>query len=96
MGLCELQIHASQVQTGTTSTSLAPDTSEATGMLPARDPRAIVLPNGALNTEIEDDMPIVSTLKGVGISLAVLPSEVLRLFQDGVIMELRAREQHAL
>jgi len=80
----------------TTSTSLVPGTSEAAGMVRTRDPWEIVLPNGALIIEIEADRPVVSSLKGVGINLVTLPSEALYLLQDGVIMEMRAHEQHTL
>lgn len=75
MGLHELQIRASQ--TGAASTSLALSTSEAAGMLHVKDPRVIVLPEGALTTKIEVDRPIVSTLKGVGLNLVALPNEAL-------------------
>ena len=34
--------------------------------------------------------------KGVGLNLAVLPGKVLHLLYDGMITELRAREQCAL
>lgn len=94
MGLHDLQICASQ--TGTTSTNLTIVTSEATWMLHARDSRVIMLLEGALTTKIEADRLTVSTLKEVGLNLAVLPGEALHLLQDRVIVELRAREKNAL
>lgn len=78
-----------------TSTSLAPDTSEATGMVRTLDPQAIMLPEGVLTTEAKADRPVVNVLKGVGLSLATLASEALHNLQDGVIVKLQVREQHA-
>ena len=74
------------------STSLAIGTSEAVVMLCTKASSAIVLPDGALTRENEADRPTVSTFKGVGLNLAVLPGEALHLLQDGVIAELRARD----
>lgn len=65
-------------------------------MLRGRDPRAIVMPDGALTIETEVDIPVASSLKRVGLNLAVLPNEALYLLQDSVIMELQAYEQHVL
>jgi len=62
-------------------------------MLHAKDSQEIVLSEGALTIEIEADRPIVSIFKGVGLNLAMIPSEVLHLLQDGVLTELRAHEQ---
>ena len=81
---------------GRVSTSLTISTLEVAGVLHVKDPRMIVLLDGALSTENEVDRPAVSTLKGVGLNLAVLLGEVLHLLQDGVITELRAGEQHDL
>lgn len=55
-----------------------------------------MLPDKALTTENEADRPAISALKGVGLNLAMLLGEALHLLQDGVIAELRAREQRAL
>jgi len=38
-----------------------------------------VLLDGALTTEIDTDRLAISTLKGVGLNLAALPSEALHL-----------------
>jgi len=46
-------------------------------MLCAKDSRAIVLSDGALTTENEDDMPTISVLNGVGLNLAAIPGEAL-------------------
>ena len=46
--------------------------------------------------ENEGDRRTVSTLKGVGLNLEVLPGMALHLLQDGVIAELRACEHCAL
>jgi len=62
-----------------TPTNLALGTSEAIGILRARDPQAIVLLDGVLLIETEDGKPIVSTLKGVRFNMATLPNEVLYL-----------------
>jgi len=77
-------------------TSLAIDTLEAADMLCAKASSAIVLPDGALTIEKEVERPIVSALKGVGLNLVVLLREALHLLQDGVIVELRARDHCAL
>lgn len=39
---------------------------------------------------------MVSALKGVGINMVVLPRETLYVLEDGVTIELRAREGHML
>lgn len=52
----------------------------------------IVLPDGALTIENEANKPMVSSLKRVGLNMVVLPRETLYLLQDGVTMELKARE----
>ena len=39
---------------------------------------------------------MASVLKGVGINMATLPWETLYVLQDGVIVELRAREDCVL
>lgn len=65
-------------------------------MLQENASSAIVLPHGALTVENEAERPTISALKGVGLNLAVLPTEVLHLLQDGVIAELRTHELHAL
>lgn len=69
-GLQELQIHASQA--GMVSTNLAIGTSQVVEMLCAKASSMIMLPDGALTTENEADKPTVSSLKGVGLNLAVL------------------------
>ena len=48
-------------------------------MLRVKASSVIVLPDGALTMENEVDKPTVSTLKGVGLNLAMLPGEVLYL-----------------
>jgi len=78
------------------STSLAIGTSEVSEMLCAKVSSAIVLPDGALIIENEVDRPTFSALKGVGLNLAVLPSEVLHLLQAAMISELRNCEHYAL
>lgn len=57
---------------------------------------AVALPDGALSVEAKDDKAIVSTLGNVGLNLAMLPGEFLHTLQLGVIVELKARKQHAL
>ena len=59
-------------------------------MLLAKVSSVVVLLNGALTTENEDDRSTISALKGVGLNLVALPGEVIHLLQDGVIIELRA------
>ena len=83
-------------QDGMVSTSLAISTSEVAFMLHIKASSAIVLSDGALTKETEAKRPNVSTLKGVGLNLAALPCEALHILQDGVIANLRARENHAL
>jgi len=94
IGLQELETHVSQP--GTVSNSLAIGTSKATEMLQAKVSSMIALPNGALTMENEANRPTVSALKGMGWNLAALTGEVLHLMQDGIIVELRACEHHAL
>lgn len=52
----------------------------------------IVLLEGALVKTNEVDMPIISALKGIRINMATLPHETLYILQDGITVELRARE----
>jgi len=59
------------------STSLALGTIEVAGMIRTLDPQEIMLPNEELNIEEEVNKATISTLKGVGLILAVLPSEAL-------------------
>lgn len=61
------------------STSLAINTSEPDEMLHAKASNMIMLPNGALTTKNDTDMPTFNALNGVELNLAVLPSEVLHL-----------------
>lgn len=60
------------------------------------DPRFIVLPDGALIVEVEDDRATVCALQKVSLDLATLPREALHTLHDGLITKLRAREQRAL
>lgn len=78
------------------STSFVPRTLEVAEMVCMLDPQAIVLPDGALTKEAEVDRATFSALNIVGLNLAMLPSEAIHSLQDGVIVELQAREQHAL
>jgi len=78
------------------STSLAIGTTEAAEMLRVNASKAIVLLDGALTTENEAHRPTVSTLKGVGLNLVVIPSEMLHLLQDGVIAALRFPKHRTL
>lgn len=77
-------------------TSLAIGTSAAKEMLRTRMTSTIVLLDGALITESEADRPMVRSLKGIGLNMAVLPQETLDILQDGVTAELRSRESYAL
>lgn len=61
------------------STRLTIDTSAAVEMLHAKVTNMIVLPDGALTIENEADRPTVSSLKGVGLNMAVLPQEMFHL-----------------
>ena len=78
------------------STSLVVGTSATEEMLRTRVTNTIVLPDGALTTEKEDDRPMVRSLKEVGLNMAALPWETHYILQDGVTAELRAKESHAL
>jgi len=77
MGLQELQTHTSQV--GTVSISLAISTSKVAKMLRAKVSCMIVLSARELTTEKEADRPTIRALKGAGLNLVVLLSEVLHL-----------------
>ena len=77
IGLQELQTLASQV--GMVSTNLAIGTLEDANMLRMRASSALVLPNGALTTENEDEKPTFSALKGMRLTLVALPREALHL-----------------
>lgn len=79
-----------------TSTSLALGTLEAAKMVHMLDPQAIVMLDGALTIEVEDDRVTVSAFMRVGLNFSTLPSEGLHTLQGGVIMELRSQEQCSL
>lgn len=55
------------------STSLAVGTSITEEMLCARMTNTIVLPDGTLIIENEDDRPMVSELNGIELNVATLP-----------------------
>jgi len=56
----------------------------------------IVLLEGALVTTNEADRPMVSALRGLGININALPRETLYVLQDGITIELQARESRAV
>lgn len=78
------------------STILTVGISAAKEMFRAKMTNTIVLPDGALIAKNEADRPMVSSLKGTGLNMGVLPRETFYILQDGVIVELWARESHAL
>ena len=99
MGVLRTKLQELQVRTpqaGTVPTSLTIGTLAAEDMLRTRMNNMVLLPDGALTTENEVDMTMVSSLKGVGFNMVVLPWETLYLLQDGVIVEFRAKESCAL
>jgi len=63
------------------STRLAVGTSAAEEMLHTRVTKTIMLPDGALTTEQEVERPMVRSLKGLGLNMAVIPWETLYLLQ---------------
>lgn len=52
----------------------------------------VVLPEGALTIEKEDDRAIVGKIKRLGLNLASLPRDTLYQLQNGITIELHARE----
>ena len=63
-------------------------------LLKAQMVHTIVILEGALIAENEEDTTIVGQLTGLGLNLATLPQESLYQLQDSTMMELRARERH--
>ena len=57
---------------------------------------AIVLPKGALAAENEIDRAAVGRIKGIGLNLATLLRETLYLLQDGITIELHARDSRMI
>lgn len=84
------------LEAGTLSTSFAVGTSVADEMLHTHVTNTIVLPDEALVIENEADRSTVSVLKGLGINMVVLRWGTLYVLQDGVIVELQAKEGHVL
>ena len=80
----------------TFSTSLVVGTTTNEEMLRAWTTNTKVLPEGALVTENEACRPTISALKGIGINMAALSRETLHVLQDGITIELWARESRAL
>jgi len=75
---------------------LAPGTTQAVEMVRSLDLQEIALVDGALSAEVVVDKAIVSSLKNIGLNLAVLPNEFLHTLQVGVIAEVKApREARA-
>ena len=98
-GVLRAHIHELQVRTpqvGTVSTNLTVGTSAAEQMLCAQMTNTIVLLDGALVTENEADRPMDSELKGIRLNVVALPQETLYDLQDGITIELWARESHTL
>jgi len=83
-------------QAGTLLTRLAVGITAAKEMLRTHTTNIIVLSDRALVTANEADQYTVSTLKGMGINMVALPQETLYVLQDGITVELRDRESHAL
>lgn len=77
-------------------TSLVVGTAAAEKMLCARTTNTIVLPEGALVTTNEANKPTISALKGIGINMVAILWEMLYVLQDGIIVELWARQSRAL
>lgn len=99
LGALRAQIQGFQVHTwqaGTVSTSLTLGMATAEEMLHTRVTNTIVLPQGALVIEKEANRPIVNQLKGVKINMAMLPQDTLYVLQDGVTVEMQAREGRML
>lgn len=75
-------------QVGTMSTSLTIGTSADEEMLHVQMTNTIVLLDGTLVIENEDDKPMLSGLKWIRLNLVVLAQETLYILQDGVPTEL--------
>lgn len=65
-------------------------------MMRAQIKNTIMLPEGVLVTSDEADKFSISMMKGLSVNLASLMCETLYLLQDGITVELRARESRAL
>ena len=99
LGALKAQFQELQVSpplAGTFSNDLAVGTTVAEKMLRARVTNTVVLLEGALVTQNEADRPTVSTLKGLNINMAALPRDTLYVLQDGITVELPARESCVL
>lgn len=65
-------------------------------MLRAWTTNIIVLSEGELVTKNEADRSTISAQKGIRINMVVLPRETLYIMQDGITIELWARESCVL
>lgn len=88
--LQELQVRATQERT--IATYSAASTSTAKQLLRTKMANTIVLPEGVLAAETETDKAAVGRITGLGLNLAALPRDTLYQLQDGITVELRARE----
>jgi len=61
-------------------------------LLRAKMANTIALLEGALRVDNTEERATIGRLKGLGLSLAALPREILYQLQDGVTTELHARE----
>jgi len=83
-------------QEGTVATYGETGTSAAEQLLRAKMANTIVLPEGVLTVENKDDRATVSRIKGFGLNLVALLRDTLYQLQDGITIELWAREGHVM
>lgn len=83
-------------QAGSLSTSLIVGTTATKHILRAQVANTIVLLEGEPMKINEADRPTISRLKGIRINMATLPWETLYIIQDGITVELQARESCVL
>lgn len=83
-------------QASTLSTNLTVSTTAAEQMLRTGVTNTIVLPEGTFVTTNEANRPTISAVKGIEINMVALPWETLYVLQDGITVELWAKDSSAL
>lgn len=99
MGSLRAQLQELQVQLpqeGAVAAYNVASTLAAGQLLHAKLANTIVLLEGAVTTKNEDDRAAVGKINGLGLNLAARSWDTLYQLQDDIIVELRAREGHAI
>ena len=94
--LRELQIRTGRIQVSIGQASLVQGSGTTAKLERTLDLRVIPLLKGFVCMELNEDHFVLSTVKDMGVNLAMMPLQTLHVLHQEVSDELRIREQHAL